>query len=145
MSEKDQQTTTVEEEKPVEPERYVPELREYFHNLILERQQKIFSQLGLMTAAVRTPLDEYSVERSTYSLHPGDVGTDQQEREKAFMFASREGKYLKYLDRALRKIKDGSFGYCEDCGKSIQKKRLELVPTTRLCVACKMKEEQRRP
>lgn len=125
-------------------ERYAPEDKEFFRELILERRIKIMRELGMLTDASRSTLEEYSGDRSTYSLHPADQGTDAQEREKTFLLASREGRYLKYLDRALLKIEESTFGFCEDCGEAIQRKRLEIVPTARLCVACKLKEEQRR-
>ncbi len=128
----------------VDVERYSPADAEYFRNLIIERSNKILRQLGLLTEATCNTLQEYSGDNSTYTLHMADQGTDAQEREKAFLLASREGRYLKYLNRALEMIKEGTYGICTDCGQPIQKKRLELVPTARLCTACKIKEEQRR-
>jgi len=123
---------------------YSREDAERFRKLILERRDKILRQLGLLAEATRNTVQEYSGDNSTYTLHMADQGTDAQEREKAFLLASREGRYLKYLDRALQMIKEGTYGYCQDCGEPIQKKRLELVPTAKLCIACKMKEEQKR-
>lgn len=128
-----------------DPERYSKEDADFFHDLIIQRRDKIIRELDRLTEATRNTVQEYSGNHSTYSLHMADQGTDAQEREKTFMFASREGRYLKYLDRALVMIKDGTYGYCEECGQPIQKKRLELVPTSRLCVACKLKQEQMNP
>lgn len=125
-------------------ERYKPEDSEYFRQLIVDRRAKILKEFGILTESSRNTLEEYSGDHSTYSLHPADQGTNAQEREKAFLLASREGRYLKYLDRALKKIEEGTFGVCEDCQEPIQKKRLELVPTARLCVNCKLKEEKKR-
>ena len=125
-------------------ERYSPEDAEYFRQVILERREKFLNEMGLLTDPKRTNSQEYNNDNSTYSLHMADQGTDAQEREKTFLFASREGRYLKYLDRALKMINDGIYGICTDCSEPIQKKRLELVPTARLCIACKRKEEQRR-
>ncbi len=127
-----------------EVERYSHNDQDFFRKLVIERREKIIKELGLLTAITRNSTREFTGDSSTYTLHPADQGTDAQEREKAFMFASREGRYLKYLDRSLRKIEDGSFGFCEDCSEPIQKKRLEIVPTARLCVACKTKEEKLR-
>jgi RNA polymerase-binding protein DksA len=71
-----------------------------------------------------------------------DQGTDAQEREKAFLFASREGRFLSYLDRALEMIEAGTYGFCQSCGEAIAKARLEAVPTAKLCVDCKQKKEE---
>jgi len=135
----------LEDQTSTELELYSVKDREYFHNLILQRREKILRELGRLTEATRNTVQEYSGSHSTYSLHMADQGTDAQEREKTFLLASREGRYLKYLDRALTMIKDGRYGYCTTCKKPIQKKRLELVPTARLCIDCKLKEEQMRP
>jgi RNA polymerase-binding protein DksA len=84
---------------------------------------------------------EYVSENSTYSLHM-EQGTDAMEREKTFLFASREGKFLNYLDDALKRIEKGDYGYCTDCGKLIEKERLKAVPHAQLCVQCKLKKSK---
>ena len=63
------------------------------------------------------------------------------EREKQYMFASREQNYLYHLDLALERIEKGEFGMCISCGKEIGADRLEAVPHVRLCIDCKSKEE----
>ena len=125
-------------------EGYKPEDADFFRLIITERQKKVKEKLELLTETTRRINEEGNNDNSTYSLHMADQGTDAQEREKTFLFASREGRYLKYLNRAMKMIDEGIYGICNDCGKSIQKKRLELVPTARLCISCKLKEEQRR-
>jgi RNA polymerase-binding protein DksA len=136
---------TTARKKPRELERYRARDARHFRRLIMERREKILKELGLLTESTRNTVSEYSGDHSTYSLHMADQGTDAQEREKAFLLASREGRYLKYLDRAVAMLDEGSYGKCTECGQAIQKQRLELVPTARLCISCKHKEEQRRP
>ena len=65
------------------------------------------------------------------------------EREKAFLFASKEGRYLYHLDEALRRIYKSpkTFGVCEECGADIAFERLDAIPHTRLCISCKEREE----
>lgn len=46
-------------------------------------------------------------------------------------------KRLAEVEEALIKIKKGTFGTCQKCGVKIDKKRLEAVPTAKLCLACK--------
>ncbi len=125
-------------------ERFTLKDADYFREIILKRREKMMDEMGILTEASRGNIKDSGSENSTYSLHMADQGTDSQEREKTFMFASREGKYLKYLERALEMIDNGTYGKCTDCEQAIQKKRLELVPTSRLCISCKLKEEQNR-
>jgi len=44
---------------------------------------------------------------------------------------------LNDINKALEKIKRGSYGICDKCGKEISPKRLEAFPTARLCIKCK--------
>jgi len=114
----------------------------YFKELILEKRKKLLEKLDEMKEeALERSYQDYTGENSTYSFHMADQGTDAQEREKAFMLASREGRYLSYLDRALKMIEDGTYGICQECEKPIAKARLEAVPTAKLCVECKSKQE----
>jgi RNA polymerase-binding transcription factor DksA len=72
-----------------------------------------------------------------------DQGTDAMEREKQFLFASQEGRYLWHVNEALRRLygAPGRFGKCEQCGEEIGFDRLDALPHARLCIKCKAKEE----
>ncbi len=112
---------------------------EHFRKLILEKKKEILEELEtLRDTMMDATTGEYAVENSTYSLHM-EQGTDAMEREKTFLFASREGKFLNYLEDALKRIEQGEYGRCTDCGKLIEKERLEAVPHAQLCVQCKLK------
>ncbi|MEW6410068.1 MAG: TraR/DksA family transcriptional regulator [Nitrospirota bacterium] len=49
---------------------------------------------------------------------------------------------IRDIDTALRKIDDGSYGLCEECGEEIPPKRLEVFPTATLCIRCKEEMER---
>lgn len=66
-----------------------------------------------------------------------DLATDYNALETNFELAAREGKYLVYLEEALKRIKKGTFGICKVCGQLIPKARLMAVPTATKCVNCK--------
>lgn len=80
---------------------------------------------------------------SSYSFHMADQGTDAMEREKQFLFASKEGRYLWHVNEALRRLYEtpDKFGLCHDCGKPVGYERLDALPHARLCIDCKAKEE----
>jgi RNA polymerase-binding transcription factor DksA len=71
-----------------------------------------------------------------------DAGTDAMEREKAFLFASTEGRLLMEVNDALRRLYNGVYGVCEMCDKPISRARLQAMPYVRMCVSCKEKEEK---
>ena len=85
---------------------------------------------------------DISGDGSTYSIHMADHGTDEEQKETTFYHATRENRYLLYLEEALERIESGTYGICKGCGKEIPKERLEAVPHTQLCVPCKLKEKQ---
>ena len=43
---------------------------------------------------------------------------------------------IQRIDAALKRIEDGEFGFCNNCGENIPLKRLEVSPSTPLCVDC---------
>lgn len=112
---------------------------DHFRKIINEKRKEILEELeSLRGRIIDATTGEYEVENSAYSLHM-EQGTDTMEREKAYLFASREGKFLNYLDDALKRIEQGTYGFCNDCGTLIDKERLEAVPHAQLCVECKLK------
>jgi RNA polymerase-binding transcription factor DksA len=72
-----------------------------------------------------------------------DQGTDAMEREKAFLFASQEGRFLWHIDEALRRLyrNPETFGRCHQCGEEIAFERLDALPHARFCFSCKQREE----
>lgn len=55
---------------------------------------------------------------------------------------SAHRKLLLDIDEALRKIREGTYGICEECGEEIAEKRLLVLPTATLCVDCKENREK---
>src|SRR3990170_1051026 len=116
---------------------------ERFEKVLLEKRKEIMQELGLWKKNVAdTTQRDASGDLSSYSYHMADQGTDAEEREKAFLLASKSGRLLYHIDEALRRIKDKTFGKCQECGGEISTARLEAVPHARLCINCKEKEEK---
>jgi DnaK suppressor protein len=85
--------------------------------------------------------DTVKAQRQTFS-EVGDLVSASLEKEMAFKYSEYGVNMLREIDSALEKLKGGSYGTCEDCGRIIGVKRLEVVPFARLCVRCKSKEEE---
>ncbi|MBA2564232.1 MAG: TraR/DksA C4-type zinc finger protein [Gemmatimonadetes bacterium] len=110
---------------------------------LLEERGQILKELGYFDDNYTDTTRSASGDLSAYSFHMADQGTDAMEREKAFLFASQEGRHLISIDEALRRLyrdEDG-FGRCETCGEEINWERLEAIPHARLCIVCKAAEE----
>lgn len=54
----------------------------------------------------------------------------------------RNALFHKKVTMALKKIANGTFGDCEDCGGHIQLKRLRARPTATMCISCKEEQEK---
>lgn len=112
---------------------------EYFKNLIENMRQETIKEIGRLENNILGQNDNSSSRESTYSFHMADAGTDSMEREKDFLWLSREKKYLGHLNNALDRIARNVYGVCIECGCLIPKERLEEVPHTQHCANCKNK------
>ena len=84
---------------------------DFFKKLLLEKIAQTSDDVEAIENTSRNDARETASEdRSTYSLHMADHGTDAMEREKSLLLAQRGGDYIDYLNEALQRIEDGTFG-----------------------------------
>lgn len=115
----------------------------YFEKRLLEERARALKEIGHYDESFNATLQASDGDLSSYSFHMADQGTDAMEREKAFLMASKEGRFLWHLNEALRRLykTPEKFGKCESCGQDIGYERLDALPHARLCISCKEKEE----
>ena len=115
----------------------------HLEHRLLEERGRVMKELGHYDKQFASTLQGSDGDLSSYSFHMADQGTDAMEREKQFLFASQEGRYLWHVNEALRRLykKPKEFGQCHECGESIDFDRLDALPHARLCIKCKAKEE----
>jgi DnaK suppressor protein len=63
-------------------------------------------------------------------------------QELSLRLGERESQMVADIDQALMRIEEGSYGECARCGKSIDERRLEAVPTARYDAACQAEVER---
>jgi RNA polymerase-binding protein DksA len=117
---------------------YSDEELEYFRGIIVKKIEEAEEELNTLQQTLRESM-ENSSDESAYSYHMADAGTDAQEREKTYMLFNRTKKFIKYLDDALQRIDNKTYGVCKVTGKKISKGRLEAVPHTQLSIDAKLK------
>ena len=66
----------------------------------------------------------------------GDRANTSLAREMDLENKSRDRALLASVDAALKRIRDGTFGACLNCGQEINPKRLEAIPWVRFCITC---------
>lgn len=72
-----------------------------------------------------------------------DTGSKTFEREQEISLAHSILERTTQVERALERLDEGSYGWCERCGNAIPVERLAAFPSATLCVACKQLEERR--
>jgi len=117
------------------------ELR-FFENLLNEKKETLLQEQSyLEDNALRLNSKEGAGDLSSHAYHLADHATETQDREQAFHLASREGKFLFYIEEALTRVRNGTFGICTKCQTLIPRARLEAVPTAKMCINCKSQQE----
>lgn len=128
--------------------RYTAKELQHFKNVLTEEKQKIIdSARANMMSLVDSESGDYVGDDLSYASHMAEQGTDEMEREKNYMFVQRDEKYLGYIEEAITRIDQGTYGVCIDCIDEpknlcktcplIPKERLEIVPITQHCIECK--------
>jgi len=113
----------------------------YFQNLVENKKKAAQEDVERMRAQL-ADAREQSENDTAYSFHMADAGTDAMEREKLYLMIARQQKYIGYLDRALDRIDNGTYGICKVTGKPISKERLEAVPHTEISIEAKLQQQK---
>ncbi|MFC3987874.1 TraR/DksA family transcriptional regulator [Actinoplanes siamensis] len=72
-----------------------------------------------------------------------DTGTKTFEREQEITLANNLLERITQVERAIDRLGQGNYGWCERCGNQIPVERLAAFPSATLCVSCKQLEERR--
>lgn len=117
--------------------------------------QKLKAKLEEEKTLIETELNRFAQESkkvkedwdTRFPLFNGEAGgaalekaADETEEYSTLLEIERglETK-LQNINLALKKIKEGKYGICEKCGKSIEIRRLKAYPEARTCLKCKAK------
>lgn len=108
---------------------------EHFKARLIESREELRSLQGERDASSATvKLDQSSVGR----LSRMDA---LQQQAMAQSSQRRVDVTLRRIEAALQRCDEGSFGYCLDCDELINPRRLELDPSTPLCIRCAEKRD----
>ena len=106
-----------------------------------ELRTRLESERGELADQLTTIEDQAFA--ATQSDMSGDVGVDDEsadagtatfEREKELSIEQNVRDLIQKIDRALKRIDDGTYGICEACGKPIEKARIKALPYVDLCI-----------
>jgi len=114
-----------------------------FRELLLELRAKFAEEIRALAREVSRNPREASGDLSSRPIHMADISSDTYERELSISIVSSEQQVLYQIEEALKRIDDGTYGMCQQCGTPITLSRLKAVPYTSLCIACQRVKEQK--
>ena len=113
-----------------------------YKEMLLKEREKVGGDLShIAQNTLNKSQREASGDLSGYSYHMADMASDDYERDFSLGRASDEQKLLFLIDEAIKRVGDGTYGSCLQCGKLIPKKRLKVLPYAETCIDCQKKTE----
>jgi DnaK suppressor protein len=122
--------------RPSEDEEFMNERQiEFFKQKLLDWKDEILKES-------RETLTHLKAETEN---HPdiADRASSETDRALELRTRDRQRKLISKIDEALRRIEDGSYGYCEETGEPISLARLEARPTATLSLEAQERHERR--
>jgi DnaK suppressor protein len=123
---------------------YAKKELEEFQARLLEEREELQAQLSeLEESSFGTPQSDLTGEVA-FDEEYADAGTATFERERDLSLENNIRDLLTKIDKALGRIEQGTYGFCERCGKPIERARLKALPYANLCLKDKQAESRPR-
>jgi DnaK suppressor protein len=100
------------------------------------------NQIKELTISQAEVKDDLQIQKDDL-MDETDMTSTALEQSMWMRLRSREALFVKKMNDALNRIKDGTFGVCESCDEDIELRRLHARPTTTFCMSCKEEQERR--
>ena len=110
--------------------------RKYFHKKLDEKRHQ------LVNVVQKTESYGREVDSEVEAMDIADKASSSYTKELMFSKSDTDRQLLQAVVDALSRIDDRSFGDCTNCGEAVDRKRLEAVPWTPLCLSCQEEAER---
>ena len=109
-----------------------------------EMEEKLLSAREELLKKLNSEGDDFRTEAQASSGRgdSSDLASDEGAYRKMEALNAMDAKKLRAIENALKRISDGKYGYCLQCGKKIPEGRLRAIPEAVLCVDCKSQNER---
>jgi DnaK suppressor protein len=104
-----------------------------FEEMLVRLKAELLRQIAYLRGASLTRADEVNTEED---------GTDAFERQLALKLAAGEGDSIFEIDEAMERVREKTYGICEECACIIPAPRLKALPFARRCVECQSTVER---
>jgi DnaK suppressor protein len=122
--------------RPTDKEPFMNERqREYFRNKLLTLKEDILKEAKETLAHLHAENEN----------HPdlADRASSETDRAIELRAGDRQRKLIAKIEAALRRLEDGTYGYCEESGEPISLRRLEARPIATLSIEAQERHERR--
>jgi len=110
---------------------------ERFRAILLEERERVQRALANLRGDHPGTLDDEVEEISGVSdNHLAETATATLDREIDYTLEENSGQVLTEIDAAVKRIDEGAYGACANCGAQIARERLEAYPWASLCIDC---------
>ena len=129
-------STVTKEYRPSDDEPFMnPRQQEYFRQKLLAWKEEILEE----SRSTIVSLQQETVAEPDLA----DRATSETDRALELRTRDRQRKLIAKIDAAIRRIEDGSYGYCEETGEPISLSRLEARPIATLSLEAQERHERR--
>ena len=118
--------------------RYTKKELEEFEKIILDKINKATKELDYIKESLLRK-NVSGTDSTQGALKTLEDGADTLEKENLSQLAGRQQKFINNLQKAIIRIKNGTYGICKDSGKLISKARLKAVPHATQSIESKLK------
>jgi DnaK suppressor protein len=115
----------------------------HFRELLEDERKRVAAALENLHDDHQGSMSEETGEDAVYDNHLADTATETYDRELDYSLEENSEHVLADIDAALKRIDDGTYGTCTNCGKQIPQERLEARPSATLCIDCQRDQERR--
>ena len=122
--------------KPTKKEKFMnAKMKEYFRIKLIDWKKELLKESSQTLANLQK-------EENTAKPDVTDRASEEIERSFELRTRDRERKLINKIDSALKRIEDGSYGYCDETGEPISIKRLEARPVATLSLEAQEMHEK---
>jgi DnaK suppressor protein len=109
-------------------------LTEFDKQQVETRLRERAEEIAARRAQVDRSTADIDTELADYDQHPADTGTETHEQELDETTEMILAAEAENVELALRRLADGDYGRCIDCGKEIPRQRLDAIPEAVRCL-----------
>ena len=114
-----------------------------FREALLEERRRVEAAIENLHADHPGSMRDETGEDAVYDNHLADTATETYDRELDYTLEENSEHVLAEIEAALKRIEEGTYGLCSNCGKPIPEERLEALPWATLCIDCQRERERR--